>query len=454
MTSSAALGLATALVRAWTRAYTWRLEPAVRDRRRAEIESELWEFQQDPERGNHPAAHMLARLLIGIPDDLSWRAEHASARRTRVRTRHSRRRLDRGHGHHRRGALDPPADDSGDAAAAARQAARRDQSAAASTAASTTTVRAGGLSAIQTLRALIFTFTRVMSAHRLLQLRIRTEGVDEHPPEPDRVPNAIGAGGSIFLHAAIALVAIWPFASLLPASNATGAADAASRAKTGTRDHHGLAGSTREEGRREQQDSRRSRSRSRRQHAARCRVRLQDRKNRGSRVDALSVPHADTAARIAQDLATARQEPHLSVRIGASAPHAAATDRSRIAGPSSTPRGPAVIAGSRFSRSRRWPTRTTRATVNFRCCFVNTSSRTACSPTSTAPRATDACGCSSDSPPITPTSSALSPHTRANTPARKRRWSCCSCWRSRRKQAWTRWSRCSTSTVSAIWAGQ
>jgi hypothetical protein len=83
---SAALGLATGLVRAWTRAYTWRLEPAVRDRRRAEIESELWEFQQDPERGTYPAAHVFARLLIGIPDDLSWRAEHASVRRrTRVR---------------------------------------------------------------------------------------------------------------------------------------------------------------------------------------------------------------------------------------------------------------------------------------------------------------------------------------------------------------------------------
>jgi hypothetical protein len=85
-TRSAAFGLATSLVRAWTYAYTWRLEPAVRDRRRAEIESELWEFEQDPERGKHPAAHMLVRLLIGIPDDLSWRAEHASARRTRVRT--------------------------------------------------------------------------------------------------------------------------------------------------------------------------------------------------------------------------------------------------------------------------------------------------------------------------------------------------------------------------------
>jgi hypothetical protein len=81
------LSLATALVRAWTSAYTWRLEPAIRDRRRAEIESELWEFEQDAGRGNHPAAHVLARLVMGIPDDLSWRAEYAAARRTPLRAR-------------------------------------------------------------------------------------------------------------------------------------------------------------------------------------------------------------------------------------------------------------------------------------------------------------------------------------------------------------------------------
>ena len=86
-TDSPALGLANALVRGWTRAYTWRMEPAIRDTRRAEIESELWEFQHDPERGAYPAAHVLARLLIGIPDDLSWRAEHAQARRTPGRAR-------------------------------------------------------------------------------------------------------------------------------------------------------------------------------------------------------------------------------------------------------------------------------------------------------------------------------------------------------------------------------
>ena len=85
--ASLALGFATAIVRVWTRAYTWRLEPAVRDRRRAEIESELWEFQRDPERGAYPAVHTIARLLIGIPDDLSWRAECVSARRTPLRAR-------------------------------------------------------------------------------------------------------------------------------------------------------------------------------------------------------------------------------------------------------------------------------------------------------------------------------------------------------------------------------
>jgi hypothetical protein len=84
--ASAGLDFATALVRAWTRAYTWRLHPAVRDTRRAEIESDLWEFQQDPDHGTHPAAHVLARLLIGMPDDLSWRAEYAVARRSRIRT--------------------------------------------------------------------------------------------------------------------------------------------------------------------------------------------------------------------------------------------------------------------------------------------------------------------------------------------------------------------------------
>jgi hypothetical protein len=39
--------LASALVRAWTIAYTWRMEPVHRDARRAEIESDLWESAHD-----------------------------------------------------------------------------------------------------------------------------------------------------------------------------------------------------------------------------------------------------------------------------------------------------------------------------------------------------------------------------------------------------------------------
>jgi hypothetical protein len=85
--SSQALDAAATLVRVWTCVYSWRLAPAIRDRRRAEIESELWEFQQDPERGKHPAAHTIARLLIGIPDDLSWRADCVSTHRTPLRAR-------------------------------------------------------------------------------------------------------------------------------------------------------------------------------------------------------------------------------------------------------------------------------------------------------------------------------------------------------------------------------
>jgi uncharacterized protein (TIGR03435 family) len=71
------LRLAVSCVRAWTRLYTWRMPPSFRETRRAEIESDLWEFQSDaagdPVLGS--ARHILLRLLIGIPDDLGWRVE-------------------------------------------------------------------------------------------------------------------------------------------------------------------------------------------------------------------------------------------------------------------------------------------------------------------------------------------------------------------------------------------
>jgi hypothetical protein len=71
---------AIALVRGWTRLCTWRMDPACRDDRRAEIESDLWEFHEDARRhGCSPeriAIHMLTRLVAGIPDDLHWRVEY------------------------------------------------------------------------------------------------------------------------------------------------------------------------------------------------------------------------------------------------------------------------------------------------------------------------------------------------------------------------------------------
>jgi hypothetical protein len=78
--NSLLMRLAVSCVRGWTRLYTWRMPPAFRETRRAEIESDLWEFQSDAG-GDHrlgSALHMLFRLLIGIPDDLGWRVEQAA----------------------------------------------------------------------------------------------------------------------------------------------------------------------------------------------------------------------------------------------------------------------------------------------------------------------------------------------------------------------------------------
>jgi hypothetical protein len=66
-----------AAVLMWARLYTWRMPGSVRQARIAEIESDLWESSRD---GNQPAMlpfQIVARLLIGMPDDLRWRAEQA-----------------------------------------------------------------------------------------------------------------------------------------------------------------------------------------------------------------------------------------------------------------------------------------------------------------------------------------------------------------------------------------
>jgi hypothetical protein len=84
--SSTLLRFATHVVYAWTRLYTWRLPPGVRDDRQREIASDLWESREDPDgRGRVLLAlHMLGRMLAGMPDDVLWRCEHARQRSLRA----------------------------------------------------------------------------------------------------------------------------------------------------------------------------------------------------------------------------------------------------------------------------------------------------------------------------------------------------------------------------------
>ena len=70
-----ATAFAAAAVRLWTRLYTSGLPVDVRTARRAEIESDLWEFVHDPDcdDGWHRSVHILLRLMRGVADDLRWR---------------------------------------------------------------------------------------------------------------------------------------------------------------------------------------------------------------------------------------------------------------------------------------------------------------------------------------------------------------------------------------------
>lgn len=74
------LPLAVGLVRLWCRMYTWDMSPRLAASRRAEIESDLWELQHDPEeqQGASAGRRILARLLMGVPDDVAWRLECAA----------------------------------------------------------------------------------------------------------------------------------------------------------------------------------------------------------------------------------------------------------------------------------------------------------------------------------------------------------------------------------------
>jgi hypothetical protein len=77
--SARSVRIAVAVVRVWTRMYTWQLPELARDRRRAEIESDLWESQHDAANGSDLALGLIVRLVLGIVDDVRWRAEQVSA---------------------------------------------------------------------------------------------------------------------------------------------------------------------------------------------------------------------------------------------------------------------------------------------------------------------------------------------------------------------------------------
>jgi hypothetical protein len=70
---------AVGLVRFWCRLYTWDMSPRLAASRLAEIESDLWELQHDPEqeRDSDVAWRIVGRLLMGIADDVAWRIETA-----------------------------------------------------------------------------------------------------------------------------------------------------------------------------------------------------------------------------------------------------------------------------------------------------------------------------------------------------------------------------------------
>jgi hypothetical protein len=75
------LPLVIAVARMWTRVYTWGLPSMHADVRRAEIDSDLWELQRDAERGSvwAPAVQVVARLVLGVAEDVWWRMEQVNA---------------------------------------------------------------------------------------------------------------------------------------------------------------------------------------------------------------------------------------------------------------------------------------------------------------------------------------------------------------------------------------
>jgi hypothetical protein len=83
---SALLDIATGMTRTWVSLYTLRLPPKLRDGRRAEIDSDLWEHQRTAEllddAPGGTALQMFARLVLGVPSDVTWRLETSRSARS------------------------------------------------------------------------------------------------------------------------------------------------------------------------------------------------------------------------------------------------------------------------------------------------------------------------------------------------------------------------------------
>lgn len=77
--SALPLRIVVVAVRGWTRVYTLGMPAASAAARRAEIDSDLWEFEHDAAESHRSAAlHVLVRLIAGAADDLCWRVDRVT----------------------------------------------------------------------------------------------------------------------------------------------------------------------------------------------------------------------------------------------------------------------------------------------------------------------------------------------------------------------------------------
>lgn len=72
------------LAKRWVRVYTRGLDPDVRDARRAEIDSDIFEHQQIATTQHHNSAAISGRTLRGALGDLAWRREERAMSQTQA----------------------------------------------------------------------------------------------------------------------------------------------------------------------------------------------------------------------------------------------------------------------------------------------------------------------------------------------------------------------------------